>query len=62
MAEQGKVTIKVVTVGKQDMPTEAMREGLEHVTQAWARKGWTMRAAVSRGGTIYLIFAKKERR
>jgi len=55
------IAIKATTVGSKDTPAEALRKELEQHVQMQAKQGWTLRAMASRGGTMYLVFAKKEK-
>lgn len=56
------VKIKVTTVDAgAKATTETVRRTLEAQVQEMADDGWTLRMATSRGGSFYLVFARKER-
>jgi len=55
------IKIEVTTTGASDTPAEKLRVLLEQEAQERARKGWTVRAQVSRGGAVYTTYAKKEK-
>lgn len=54
-----KVRIKTVVVGKERTSQPRMCELIEAKTQEMVDQGWTLRAHGSRGGGMYLTFAKK---
>lgn len=55
------IKIEVDTVGGPKVGTEALRREIQDVVQQRAREGWTLRSSTSRGGHVYLIFARKEK-
>ena len=55
------VKIKTVAVGSDKLNQEQMRQAIEQETRNWVSKGWTLRAHGSRGGCMYLTFARKEK-
>jgi hypothetical protein len=53
------IKIEVTAIGDTDTPKEALRRLLEAEAQKRANHGWTVRAQVSRGGSVYTTYAKK---
>lgn len=56
-----KIKIETITVGTEATPSEKLRKDIQDITQMRANDGWTLRAMGSRGGAMYLTFARKEK-
>lgn len=54
-----KITVTTVGAGHDQLPTETMRKAIQQDVQAQINAGRTLRAGVSRGGAVYLVYAEK---
>jgi hypothetical protein len=56
-----KIKIETISVGSESTPSEKLRKDIQDIAQARANEGWTLRAKCSRGGSVYMTFARKEK-